>query len=80
MGDIAEQQGASRWGECTPEHLLYIDKIKRDIPDAKVIHVIRDGRDVAVSLDRQRWIRPFPWDKKQSLLVAFSADCDGRHR
>ena len=70
MGDIAEQQGASRWGECTPEHLLYIDKIKRDIPDAKVIHVIRDGRDVAVSLDRQRWIRPFPWDKKQSLLVA----------
>jgi len=35
-----------------------------------VLHIIRDGRDVAASLDKQGWIRPLPWDKKCSLLVA----------
>ena len=35
-----------------------------------MIHILRDGRDVALSLDKQRWIRPFPWDRDQSLLVA----------
>jgi len=70
MEAIAERQGVDRWSECTPEHILYLSKIKRDIPGAKVIHIIRDGRDVAVSLEKQGWIRPLAWDKTNSLLVA----------
>jgi hypothetical protein len=59
-----------RWADCTPDHLLYLREIKRSIPDALVIHILRDGRDVALSLDKQRWIRPFPWDREHSLLAA----------
>jgi hypothetical protein len=70
MESIAAAQGVSRWSECTPEHLLYIRKIKRSIPEAKIIHIIRDGRDVAASLDKQGWIRPLPSDENKSLLVA----------
>lgn len=70
MQEIARSQNAERWADCTPDHLLYLPRIKETIPDALVIHIIRDGRDVAQSLVRQGWIRPFPWDKHKSLLVS----------
>ena len=70
MESIATHQAVSRWAECTPEHLLYIDTIKRTIPDAKIIHIIRDGRDVALSLEKQGWIRPLPIDRDRGLLIA----------
>jgi LPS sulfotransferase NodH len=56
MDSIATRQGVRRWAECTPENLLYIDVIKRSIPDAVFLHIVRDGRDVACSLAGQGWI------------------------
>jgi glycosyltransferase involved in cell wall biosynthesis len=47
-----------------------LPRIKQTIPDALVIHIIRDGRDVALSLEKQHWIRPFPWDHGKELLTA----------
>lgn len=70
MESICEQQGASRWADCTPDNSLHIRQISASFPDARFIHVIRDGRDVALSLAAQGWIRPFPWTAKQSLLPA----------
>jgi Sulfotransferase family len=70
MGEMARQQGVRRWADCTPEHLLYLDRIKKTIPDALLIHIIRDGRDVALSMEKGNWIRPFPWHKKERLMVA----------
>jgi hypothetical protein len=70
MGEIARKQGVERWAESTPDHLLHLSAIKREIPEALVVHIVRDGRDVALSLDKQGWIRPFPWDRKKSVLVA----------
>jgi Sulfotransferase family len=70
MEAIAGQQGVERWADCTPDHLLYLRKIKRQIPDALVIHIVRDGRDVALSFARQGWSHPLPWDRKQKLGVA----------
>ena len=70
MGEIARSQNVARWADCTPEHLLFLPEIKKTIPNALVVHIIRDGRDVALSMDKQGWIRPFPWEKKQSLSVA----------
>lgn len=68
MGEIARSQGVDRWADCTPEHLLYLPEIKKALPDALVIHIIRDGRDVALSMEKQGWIRPFPWERNQRLL------------
>jgi hypothetical protein len=45
----AENQGKCRWGDKTPQHLLFMREIHALFPDAKFIHLIRDGRDVAVS-------------------------------
>jgi LPS sulfotransferase NodH len=70
MQEIARQQGVERWAECTPDHLLYMQEIKRQIPEALVIHIIRDGRDVALSYARQGWTRSLPWDRGQELLVS----------
>lgn len=69
MEAIARKQGAQRWAECTPLHLLYLPLIKKLIPDALVIHIIRDGRDVAASLHRIGWIRPLRWDRTRAFLA-----------
>jgi Sulfotransferase family len=69
MESIARKQGVERWAESTPLHLLYLPLIKKLFPDALIIHIIRDGRDVAVSLNRIGWIKPLPWDRKRRLLV-----------
>jgi Sulfotransferase family len=45
--------------EKTPQHVQWIDRILGRWPDARVIEVLRDGRDVCVSLEMrsatQRW-------------------------
>jgi hypothetical protein len=69
METIAHKQGVDRWAESTPLHMLYLPLIKRLIPNAIVIHIIRDGRDVTVSLNRIGWIKPLPWDKTRKLLA-----------
>ena len=70
MEAIARKQNVNRWADCTPDHLLYIPEIKREIPNALVIHIIRDGRDVALSYVRQGWSYPLPWDRDEHLSVA----------
>jgi hypothetical protein len=70
MEQICRKQGVERWAETTPEHLLYIRRIKETIPNALVIHVIRDGRDVALSWEKLSQIRRFPWDRRRSAMAA----------
>jgi hypothetical protein len=49
VGIQAREQGVRRWADNTPFHLLYIEEIKKTIPNAQFVHMIRDGRDVAMS-------------------------------
>jgi len=70
MEEVARVQGVARWADCTPEHLLYMGEIKRQIPHALFIHIIRDGRDVALSYVKQDWAHPLPWDRGERLGVA----------
>lgn len=55
----AERFGKSRWGDKTPYYCLELDRIRRVLPEARFIHLIRDGRDVAMSL-RKMWFSPGP--------------------
>ena len=70
MNAMAARQCVTRWADTTPDHLLYLSEIKRQIPDALFIHIIRDGRDVALSYAQQGWAHPLPWDRSQALSVA----------
>ncbi len=70
MEEIAARQGADGWIDSTPTNIPHMKRIARDFPDARFIHIIRDGRDVALSLDKRGWSRPLPWDRPRSLLAA----------
>jgi hypothetical protein len=70
MEEMARKQGVERWADTTPEHLLYLERIKQTIPNALIIHIIRDGRDVALSIDKLSYIRRLPWDRTPSVMVA----------
>ena len=70
MDEVARKQGVDRWIDCTPTNIPHLLRIKKDFPDALIIHIIRDGRDVALSLDKRGWSRPLPWDRNKGLLAA----------
>jgi hypothetical protein len=70
MDRMVHAQGMQRWAENSPEGLLHLPTIKRQIPDALILHIIRDGRDVAMSLGKVKYVRPLPWEARQSLLGA----------
>jgi hypothetical protein len=46
----AARQGKRRWGDKTPTHAARLRSIAATLPEARFIHLIRDGRDVAASL------------------------------
>lgn len=50
LGLWAENQGKQCWGEKSPNHLYYWPDIEAAFPEASLIHIVRDGRDVAMSL------------------------------
>jgi len=45
----AAKHGKPRWGDKTPAYMLSIQRIGRTLPESRFIHLIRDGRDVALS-------------------------------
>jgi protein-tyrosine sulfotransferase len=49
---------ASRMVEKTPHNVLIMRELASIMPDARFIHVIRDGRDVACSLLKMKWYGP----------------------
>ncbi len=50
----AEREGKPRWGDKTPGYATKMRRIWRALPEARFIHMIRDGRDVALSLERRK--------------------------
>jgi hypothetical protein len=53
--EYAKQMGKPRWGDKTPSYVADLDLLWRLFPTCRVIHVLRDGRDVAVSLLATEW-------------------------
>ncbi len=62
-----------RWVEKTPAHVRMIDRILNKYPDAKVLFVVRDGRDVTVSMRKRfgnfdKGLRRWVEDNRQGLI------------
>lgn len=47
--------GKSIVGDKSPQHTACLDEIHEIYPDARIIHIVRDGRDVAVSAMHHWW-------------------------
>lgn len=70
MTCVARQQGKRRWAEKTPGHLFAMPELARSFPDARFIHVLRDGRDVALSRRRLGWTGRSRSPRSQLLSAA----------
>lgn len=71
MDAIAEQQKVKRWAGYDADHVLHVAQIKKEIPNALFVHIIRDGRDIALSLKKMGGFSPLPWDRSETdSLVA----------
>ncbi len=57
MKNVCAVQNAPRWAESTPLNILYIHDILQTFPSAKIIHIVRDGRDVALSFTKLKILR-----------------------
>jgi hypothetical protein len=68
---FAAREGKRRWCEKTPQHVQHLAALARRFPGAQFVHVIRDGRDCAVSFHRRWRRRPeltiFRWKKVVSM-------------
>jgi hypothetical protein len=51
----AARHGKPRWGDKSPNYVMRMRRITRALPEARFIHLIRDGRDVVVSLRERTW-------------------------
>ena len=62
----AEREGKSRYGDKTPGYIQEMRRIQRVLPEARFVHIIRDGRDVSLSHLRMNW---GPEDYEQSARL-----------
>ena len=66
--DVLTEQGSKKiWVEKTPRHLHYIALIEKYIPDAKFIHIVRNGKDVVASLYEVTHKHPEIWGGPRSI-------------
>ncbi|MFO1541186.1 MAG: sulfotransferase family protein [Chloroflexota bacterium] len=62
--------GKTRWAEKTPRHLEALAEIRRTWPDAAIVRVVRDPRDVALSTVKV----PFARDSATVVLGTIARD------
>ena len=55
---FAEREGKHLWCEKTPDHVQHLPLLAAAFPSARFIHLIRDGREVACSINRRQYRRP----------------------
>ena len=71
---VLDSSGMTRWAEKTPQNIRHLGWIGKHFPQASVVHIIRDGRDVICSMRQHpdwRWVdgawqkvlveRPLEW-------------------
>jgi sulfotransferase family protein len=73
MDSVAENQKVGRWAVYDPDNVLHVERVKRDIPNALFVHIIRDGRDVALSLKKMGGFTPLPWDRSETNSLVATA-------
>jgi len=73
MDAVAQSQRAQRWAAYDPDNVLYTEQLKASIPKAIFLHIVRDGRDVALSLKKMGGFNPLPWDRSEARSLVATA-------
>lgn len=56
--ELASRHGKARWGEKSPMNLIHIAALAQAFPDARFVHILRDGRESAQSFHRRYGYEP----------------------
>jgi hypothetical protein len=62
LGGVADGERKPAWVEMTPATAMNATSLLRLFPDMRIVHVVRDGRDVAASVARL-----WGWEPEESL-------------
>lgn len=57
MSASVRARGKTRWADKTPENVVAVSFLARLFPQGRYIHIVRDGRDVALSTAAADWSR-----------------------
>jgi hypothetical protein len=63
----AEAHGKKRFGDKTPAYMQHLDLLERVFPGAQYVHIVRDGRDAALSFVSMRRRPRFNWARPRGL-------------
>ena len=59
LDDYARKQGKPRWAEKTPGNIIHAERLFDLWPNAKLIHIVRDPRDIFASRRQaKKWDDP----------------------
>jgi hypothetical protein len=72
----AESKGKQRFGDKTPAYMQHLDLLERVFPGGQYVHIVRDGRDAALSFVSMRRRPRFNWSRPRGL---FDFACAWRH-
>lgn len=61
LAEVARVQGKQRVGDKDPRSIDCLPELARAFPEAHVVHVVRDPRDVLVSRMKAAWSAHRPW-------------------
>lgn len=75
---FARHNGMMRWGDKTPDYIENLNLLYRMFPHAQFIHIVRDGRDVALSNKYVHFgaqnpvVAAMEWDRRIKLVNQFA--------
>jgi hypothetical protein len=77
----ARQEGKQRWADKTPLYLRYVDELVAVWPEARFLVLVRDGRDVALSIMRVPFGANNAWAAARAWAhgVRLGLDAERRH-
>jgi hypothetical protein len=84
LDTYAARSGAPAWGEKTPDHLRHVPEMARQFPEAVFVAIVRDPRDVVLSLRNLPWSsdtlpeQAWTWRRYAARIVRYHEDLDGR--
>lgn len=71
-----EGTSAARWGDKTPGYTTEIERLHRVFPEAQFIQIIRDGRDVCMSLKKTGWHGESSWNLADYWATTVKVGCE----
>jgi Sulfotransferase family len=76
----AAREGKTRWGDKTPAYLPHVDELAEVWPEARFVILVRDGRDVALSVKRLPFGANNAWAAARSWKQAVQLGQDAQRR